>query len=257
METVESAPENTYETEKLLNEYLLFHYGKANELLPYPGGPTEALDFPLRCVNQCLDTEILSSQARALDVGCAVGRSSFELARHCAEVIGIDYSQSFVDAGAALAQEGQLAYSFIEEGEITQAAVAEIDPAIDRSRISFERGDAQALRDDLGTFDVVLACNLICRLPSPLSFLNRLPTLVKPGGQLIITTPFTWLEDYTPQENWLGGTASKGESFNGLKEVLTPNFALKEAKDLPFLIREHRRKFQWSVAQASIWKRNS
>jgi hypothetical protein len=28
-------------------------------------------------------------------------------------------------------------------------------------------------------------------------------------------------------------------------------------KDLPFLIREHARKFQWSVAEATIWRRKS
>jgi hypothetical protein len=34
-------------------------------------------------------------------------------------------------------------------------------------------------------------------------------------------------------------------------------FNLVTTKDLPFLIREHARKFQWSVAQASIWQRRS
>jgi hypothetical protein len=27
--------------------------------------------------------------------------------------------------------------------------------------------------------------------------------------------------------------------------------------DLPFLIREHQRKFQWSVAEATIWRRRN
>ena len=35
-----------------------------------------------------------------------------------------------------------------------------------------------------------MACNLICRLPQPMQFLARLPELVKPRGQLFITTPF-------------------------------------------------------------------
>jgi hypothetical protein len=30
---------------------------------------------------------------------------------------------------------------------------------------------------------------------------------------------------------------------------------LKLVKDLPFLIREHARKFQWSVALATVWRR--
>ncbi len=66
-------------------------------------------------------------------------------------------------------------------------------------RISFEVGDACNLRDDLGEYDLVLASNLICRLTEPLKFLNRLKKLVKPKGYAIISTPFTWGAQYTPQ----------------------------------------------------------
>lgn len=40
------------------------------------------------------------------------------------------------------------------------------------------QGDACALRPDLPRFDAVLAANLLCRLPDPQAFLDRLPTLV-------------------------------------------------------------------------------
>ena len=102
--------------------------------------------------------------------------------------------------------------------------------------------------------DVVLAANLLCRLPDPRVFLERLPGLVKPGGQLLVTTPFTWLEEFTPRKNWIGareGSASADE----LRRLLEPNFELRFAKDLPFLIREHARKFQWSVAWGTRWVR--
>ena len=66
-----------------------------------------------------------------------------------------------------------------------------------------------------------------------------------------MTTPFTWLEAYTPEENWLGRDSS--DSFSGLKTALEPEFSLNEKWDMPFLIREHARKFQYSVAQASRW----
>jgi hypothetical protein len=36
---------------------------------------------------------------------------------------------------------------------------------------------------------------------------------------------------------------------------LLPRFDHRLTKDLPFLIREHARKFQWSVAQATLWER--
>jgi len=99
----------------------------------------------------------------------------------------------------------------------------------------------------------VIACNLICRLPEPARLLRRLPELLKPGGQLFMTTPFTWLEAYTPPANWLGEGAE--DSFAGLRKALEPDFALEAQWDMPFLIREHARKFQYSIAQASRWQR--
>ncbi len=245
---------NLYETDVLLSQYLLFHYGAGHEILPYGFGPHEALDFPRRCVTENVDVPALPPQARALDVGCSVGRSSFELARHCTEVVGIDYSQNFVEAAQQLASAGALKFHYTLEGHAVEESTATIDPSIDRSRVSFEVGDAQDLRPDLGQFDVVLACNLICRLAEPMRFLKRLPELVKPGAQLVITTPFSWLEEYTARENWLGGRTGE-DSFEGLKKALEPAFTLRRHHNMPMLIREHGRKFQWTVCQASVWRR--
>ncbi len=129
---------------------------------------------------------------------------------------------------------------------------------IDRSRVRFETGDAMYLRDDLGSFDVVLMANLSDRLHTPARCLSRLPNLVKAGGQLILTSPYTWLEEFTPRSHWIGGFERTGErvtTLDGLRSALEPQFEFTGTKDLPFLIREHARKYQWSVAQASLWTR--
>ena len=249
---------NPYETDRLVAEYLLFHYGAPHEVLPWEFGPSSALNYPARCVRECVDSAVLPPGARALDLGCAVGRSTFELARHCAEVIGIDYSHRFVDVAAALARDGSVPYERIDEGILATSLIASVPSIIARSRANFEHGDAQALRASLGSFDVVLAANLIDRLVEPSRFLARLPDLVKQGGQLVITSPYTWLAEFTPRENWLGGFAVDGSrrvTIEGLAAALSAHFDLASTKDLPFLIREHSRKFQWSVAQASIWRR--
>jgi len=249
---------NPYETEKLVAEYLLFHYGAPHEVLPWDFGPSAALNYPARCVRECVDVAALPPGARALDVGCAVGRSTFELARHCAEVIGIDYSRRFVDVAAVLARDGSLPYERLDEGALGSGLVASVPSIIDRGRVTFEHGDAQALRDALGDFDVVLAANLVDRLVEPARFLARLPALVRAGGQLVITSPYTWLEEFTPRKNWLGGFSADGvrrTTLDGLTAALSSSFDLLGTKELPFLIREHARKFQWSVAQASIWRR--
>ena len=227
-------------------------------MLPHAFGPTDALEYPARCVSECLDVEALPENARALDLGCAVGRSTFELARHCGEIIGIDFSQPFIDAAVDLQTQGCADYSYAVEGELRQTASVEIDPAIDRSRVSFEQGDAMDLRDHLGQFDVLLAANLLCRLTEPMKCLERLPGLLNPGGQLLLMTPCTWMEEYTPKENWLGGferDSAPVRTLDSLKQILGADFVFQTSKDLPFLIREHERKFQWSVAQASVWRR--
>ncbi len=279
---------NPYESDELLQQYLVFHYASAEEQFPYDFGGADALGFPQRCALEGPDFDRLGADARhspfeslrarglpaagpseesrhpqaeslrevdlrALDLGCAVGRSSFELARHCAEVIGIDYSQAFIDAAERMRAEGRMMAARLDEGSATTQLEVQVDDSIDRSRVRFEQGDAQAIRADIGRFDLVLACNLICRLPEPMRLLERLPELVKPGGQLFITTPFTWLEEYTPPQNWLGDGAV--DSFAGLRRTLEPKFNLDARWDMPFLIREHARKFQYSIAQASRWVR--
>ena len=234
---------NIYESDKLLAEYLLFHYGSAEEILPYEFGPRGALEYPARCVSECV-----TANGRALDLGCAVGRSTFELARTCGEVVGIDFSQRFINAATAL-KTRELSYLRTDEGDLTTALVVRAPVGVDTTRVTFETGDAMNLRDDLGVFDVVLMANLIDRLSEPQKCLARLPSLVKSGGQLVITSPYTWLEDFTPRANWLMPT------LDGLQAALAPHFNLVTTRDMPFLIREHARKFQWSVAQATVWIR--
>ena len=238
---------NIYETEKLVGEYLLFHYATPEETLPHASGPHEALGFPVRT------TELFPEGApagRTLDLGCATGRSALELSRTCSEVIGIDFSQAFVDAAEEVRATGERKYTRLEEAHLQTELTARRPEGTHPERVSFEAGDAMNLRADLGSFDRVHAANLICRLPEPTKLLQRLPELVNPGGHLVITTPCTWLGEFTPPDNW-----PSGSTLGWLQENLSADFELITSTDVPFLIRETARKFQWTVAQGSVWKR--
>jgi hypothetical protein len=93
--------------------------------------------------------------------------------------------------------------------------------------------------------------NLVCRLPEPARLLDRLPSLVKSGGELVLATPCTWLEEFTPTQNWpVGGT------FDWLQEKLAPAFSLIRQVEEPFLIRETARKFQWTTSLVTVWRRH-
>jgi putative 4-mercaptohistidine N1-methyltranferase len=239
---------NLYESPRLLDEYLLFHYGEPEEVLPWGFGPREALGFPVRTVTAFLEGREFS---RALDLGCAVGRSALEMTRFCDEVVAVDYSGSFIAAAERLRSEGSVPYSCHEEGVRRQELTARLPHGCRTERVSFEQGDAMNLRADIGDFDLVHAANLLCRLPAPDLLLKRLPALVRPGGLLIITTPCTWLEEFTPPGNW-----PPGSTFDWLRASLEPDFQLEKRTDLPFLIRETARKYQWSVALGTAWIRS-
>jgi putative 4-mercaptohistidine N1-methyltranferase len=245
--------QNPYESRKLVDEYLFFHYATFTEAAGALPVPQDAWGFPIRVVTELIDQT--STPHRALDVGCAVGASSFELARSIPHVTGIDFSEAFIQAAKALKADGALEAKVALEGKREQAFTAQIPEGIDRDRVHFETGDAMDLRNDIGAFDVVLAANLICRLPQPLRFIERLKDLVAPGGQLLLATPFSWLAEFTPEENWLGGMENSRPSHEILAEILEPAFSLELTNDLPFLIREHSRKFQYGISLGTRWRR--
>ena len=239
-----------YESEKLVAEYLLFHFGRPEEILTpdraWPQGMHDALDFAVRT------TAHFSPETadRGLDLGCAVGRSACEMSRTCREVVGIDFSHAFIHAAEALRDGKPLAFDRREEASRVTALEARFPAGIDGSRLHFQQGDAMHLSPDLGAFDRVHAANLLCRLPEPEKLLARLPALVKPGGELVLATPCTWLEEFTPPRNWpVSGT------FEWLESTLASSFTLLRRADEPFLIRETARKFQWTTSLVTVWRK--
>ena len=115
--------------------------------------------------------------------------------------------------------------------------------------LSFRRADACDLPDDLGTFDAVLAANLLCRLPEPTKFLNKLGSgLVAPGGHVFFVSPFSWMEEYTAKDKWL--------SPKDLEDHMTGlGFTLKTQAPEALLIRDHARKYQFIVSHGMLFQK--
>ncbi|MEM8953350.1 MAG: methyltransferase domain-containing protein [Verrucomicrobiota bacterium] len=238
----------TYESTSLLDQYLLFHYGSPEEIAPPPGTPPEALHFPVATARLAVGDN--ADVASTLDLGCAVGRSAFELAKTSSEVLALDYSLSFIQAAAAIRDQGTHPYRRHNEAHLYTDLVAHRPADSHPDRIHFEAADAMALPANLGQFDIVHAANLICRLSDPRKLLLRLPAIVKKGGRLLLATPATWLEEFTPPKLW-----PKTSTLEYLKVHLASHFELTQIKERPFLIREHSRKFQFSTSQTTLWVR--
>ena len=252
-----------YEATSVLHQYLLLHYGNEAEVAPKMKVPADTIGFPSRVA------QIVSAQARklnlplkrALDIGCAVGASSFELARTFENVTGVDISASFIDAAKHLKTDGSHPYLRSDEADLQTSLVAKIPDDVKRERVVFRQADACSLPADFVDYDAVLMANLLCRLPSPRACLSRMAGprgVVRPGGLLVLVSPYSWMRDYTAPESWLGGFMSPSgpvSSNETLKTILSPNFELLEEGDVPLVIREHSRKFQYIVSNLMVWRR--
>jgi len=177
-------------------------------------------------------------------------------------VTGIDFSARFVGLGVQMAGEGVLRYTLVEEGELVSWREVRLqDLGLDgvRERVAFVQGDACNLKPQFVGFDLILAANLIDRLYSPALFLGSVHERLNPGGLLVLASPYTWLTEHTPREEWLGGFKRDGENvttLDGLKAVLGGRFRLIEGPvEVPFVIRETRRKFQHSLSEVTVWER--
>ena len=122
----------------------------------------------------------------------------------------------------------------------------------------FWQADTCNLKPIYKDFDLIFAGNLIDRLYYPKKFLDSLAERLNDKGMLILTSPYTWQEESTPKEKWIGGYKRDSENvstLHGLEEILGNDFRLIDTKDVPFVIQETARKHQYTIAQMSIWEK--
>ncbi|RXJ70359.1 methyltransferase [Halarcobacter ebronensis] len=244
--------DNVYETDEQISQYCEFHYGAE-----YYG----VKNFPKNSVELLKPYIKDLKKQKALDLGCSVGRSSFELAKHYDEVLGIDFSANFINVGVKLKKYDSLTYKVTTEGSLFDEktiSLKDFDLEETKDRVTFMQGDACNLKDLYSGYDLIFCSNLIDRLYYPQKFLDDIPKRVNKDGFLVLLSPYTWLEDYTPKANWLGGYLKDNKevkTFDTLKTNLEKEFELLDILDVPFVIKETNRKFQHTISQMSIWKR--
>ncbi|RXJ88382.1 methyltransferase [Arcobacter sp. CECT 8983] len=245
--------DNVYETDEQISQYCEFHYGEENfGVKNFPKSSVELLKPYFEGLNS----------KKALDLGCSVGRSTFELAKYFDEVLGIDFSANFINVGVKLKKYDTLTYKVTTEGELFEEktiSLKDFDLDDTKEKVSFMQGDACNLKELYSGYDLIFCSNLIDRLYYPQKFLDDIPNRVNKDGLLVLLSPYTWLEDYTPKKNWLGGFIQDNKeikTLDTLKDNLEDRFELVQTIDVPFVIKETARKHQYTISQMSIWKKN-
>lgn len=250
---IKPLPSSHYETDKLLSEYAEFHYG--DEYFGVPNFSKNLVELAIKILGE-------KPKISALDLGCASGRATFELARYFDRVTGIDFSARFIGQGVQLTKGETLRYALAEEGELVaykSRSLLELDLDDVKTKVNFMQGDACNLKPQFTGYDFILAANLIDRLYSPAKFLSQIHERLNLGGVLMLASPYTWLSEHTPREEWLGGFKKDGESFttlDGLKAHLQQHFRLISGPiEVPFVIRETKRKYQHTLSEVTFWER--
>jgi putative 4-mercaptohistidine N1-methyltranferase len=268
---------NVYETVASLDMYLGLHYPnsgtseKVSPILPHSNIPTHGLRFPQRVANLLATLEPTHTNNRALDIGCAVGGSSFELAKTFKSVDAFDFSSSFITAAQQMQQcPENVRFRIPTEADLYQEVVAVHEDGVNtdiKSRVNFFVGDACRMdemkqNDQLTTYDGIMMSNLLCRLPDPRACIDSLPKLVNPGGVVVMVTPFSWLKEFTDRSRWLGGyidptSQSPILSKDVLQELMESNgFRKIHEEEMPLIIREHQRKYQYIISLATGWRKD-
>ena len=268
------ANNNVYETDESLHMYLGLHYPLSgiqegvSPIISHMHAPTHGLRFPQR-VAELLARLGPVKMENALDVGCAVGGASFEMAKSFDHVDAFDFSNNFVDAAMKMQKGEQMRFKIPMEADLFEQVEAAHETGVTqeiRDKVTFFQGDAcrigeMASDGQLGKYDGVIMSNLLCRLPDPLGCLNGLPRVVNKGGVVVLVTPFSWLEQFTPRSKWLGGfydPVSKEplRSKDELQLIMEERgFEKIHEEEMPLVIREHQRKYQYIVSEATGWRK--
>jgi putative 4-mercaptohistidine N1-methyltranferase len=242
-----------YESETSVAQYCDAHYG------PDKLG---IANFPAHMAHLCASAMLGKPKRSALDLGCAAGRASFELATCFDQVTGIDFSSRFIEIASRLKERGSIGYRLIEEGELIsdhEVLLSDFGLEATAHRVTFCQGNAERLDIHCHCHDLVLVANLIDRLSKPGKFLSEIHKLLVVGGLLVISSPYNWLDHFTPRQQWLGGRFRVGTpitSLVGLKKKLAKHFdAVSEPQDVEFVIRKTARTFQHNISQVTLWRR--
>ena len=239
----QTKPENRYETGPVLSSYLWSHYG---DLLQDP----EASD----AYTQWADL-MKASPGICLDIGCAVGRFTFEMSRKSDFVVGLDNSVSFIRAARELMLNRRTKVALREEGLLAREVILRLPDGWDRAKVEFVVGDALALPFVSNGFSSVASLNLVDKVALPLKHLLEMNRVAKDSGtQFLLSDPFSWSTEAAREENWLGGKASGPYSGRGLDNItalligekgeLGPEWRIETKGDVQWKIRTHANHFE-------------
>lgn len=177
-----------------LSIYMDAHWGDRAE--PPPDGPAGA--------QPDLHARIAAARPvpRTVELGCSVGRGVHAAAGEL--VVGLDVSLPSLRRARRLLRGERVTYARRRVGR--HYDLATVNPP-DPRPASFLCGDAMDPPLAPGSFDRVLALNLVDAVAHPAQILSVADALCAPGGEIHLASPFNWQTGIVAEDGRLGADA--------------------------------------------------
>ncbi len=190
-----------------------------------PNGPAQPNRVG-RCLHAGLERVAARLDQPILDIGCAVGRSTFELAETSTElVLGIDTNFSMLRLAQQVLSDRKLRYPRRRIGIVYDRREFAVDfPAMEQ--VDFWACSGLSLPFQSNRFGLVVGLQVLDSVGSPHGLLSAIADVLHLGGSTILASPYDWSPAATPLEAWIGGhsqrSTTRGAAEPLLRSLLTP-----------------------------------
>lgn len=224
----------------------------------------------LNLLRQGLSDMPAQTAGPAVDLGCAVGRTSFELAKTVDDlVLGIDLNFTMIRTAALILHEGRVVYPRRRVGVAFEKR--EFPAAFEgASKVDFWVCDANSLPFGDEAFSLATSLNVLDCVQSPYDHIKEIGRILKPNGGALVSAPYDWNVNATPVEAWLGGHSQRSEDLGASEMMLrsllcggTHPYAVQElelvseSESIPWTLRLHDRSFMKYLVHLVVLRKKS
>ncbi|MCA9218320.1 MAG: methyltransferase domain-containing protein [Planctomycetales bacterium] len=219
-----AGPSSDYETRRQhLSSYCWDHYADLDESEP-------ASEFSPGAVVTALNDGLNAAEPEAanpiIDVGCSVGRTTFELASRFPDslVLGVDLNFSMLRVASKVLRSGIVSYPRRRVGMVYDRREFCVEFQ-NSQHVDFWACDATALPFRSETFALAVGLNVLDCVPAPLRLFQSIGDVLSPSGKCVLSSPYDWSPAATPVENWLGGhsqrSIARGDSASVIEQIFS------------------------------------
>jgi 5-histidylcysteine sulfoxide synthase/putative 4-mercaptohistidine N1-methyltranferase len=203
----------------------------------------------------------ITPDSKVLDLGCGVGRLSFELAKKTSHVDGIDFTARHIQHCLDLKEQGQLRYAMPTQGEIFdfhEVTLENLGFEQSPENLHFAQGDGLNLKPQFGDYDLAICHRVIEYSYQPQELLQQLSRRMKPGGVVVLGSSYAWDVSITDVPHWIGGFKRNGENLSSeahLFEIMSAEFDLLQETKVTSQFELDQRTSQTANNHITIWRK--